>query len=175
MPHVMACFDVSFHSERRGRLPALTTGDSEEGDTSLEDAATLCKGGKLKSAASNSNLTDAEISFAGRKDQAFAQIMADMAFRKGEVRSSWRLARFCAMARSSDCDARYWALLQLDEMLVNLGMCTHPVDSCSGGSPVCSQSFAVRRARPPAVTVSWLEGIEKDSGFGRHVVFLISL
>ena len=129
MPHVMACFDVSFHSERRGRLPALTIGDSEEGDTSLEDEATLYEGGKLKNAASNSNLTDADISFAGRKNQAFTQIMVDMAFRKAEVRSSWRLARFCAMVRSSDCDARYWALLQLDEMLVNLGMSTHPFDS----------------------------------------------
>ena len=57
---------------------------------------------------------------AGAQSQALDKVLADLEFRKAEVRASWRLGRFCAMARSADGDARYWALMQLDEMLVHL-------------------------------------------------------
>ena len=118
MPHVMACFDARFHEPRvhRRHLPHLT------GKLSMEDAEALLESGAVKrfDPAARDNLTQVMVADAGAQSQAFDKMLADLEFRKAEMRASWRLGRFCSMARSADGDARYWALMQLDEMLVHL-------------------------------------------------------
>jgi len=115
LPHVMACFDARRRATPNDLRPILleyTPASGQNHSLSWEQEMFLSHGGSAG--------TDSLNQPAVNSGQDIEQLMSQLSFRKSVMRDNWRLAHLSGMLSRRDADARYWALRQLDQLLMRL-------------------------------------------------------
>ena len=133
LPHVMACFDESLLAAEMDSGPVLLPLQGPNASISFEQEAAMRHGsGTLThvrrgahvyadiGAAHDGGAANQLLGSARRQEAVLHSISSQETLRMCLMRDAWRLNRLRRMACVEDADARFWALRQLDGILVAL-------------------------------------------------------